>query len=141
MPNIRNKRGKKFVTLMLVIAVCALLLRVAVEKIIKVSISQNEAAASSTIKLIATALENYAKDKQGVFPTDLSVLTKTTPPYLDKNYLSHSSIKGYYYSCPRLEPTGYSCLATPKRCNLTGKAVYTITTGALFVSEECSKKE
>jgi type II secretory pathway pseudopilin PulG len=133
--------ARSFVTLMIVIAIFSLILRIAIEKIIKINISQNESDASSTLKLISTALENYAKDNQGIFPSNLSILIQTNPPYLDKDYIASSSVKGYNYICSRLESSGYSCSASPVKCKLTGEMLYTITTGNLLVSEECSKKE
>lgn len=137
----KDTRARSFVTIMVIIAVSSLLLRIAIEQIIKINISQNESNASSALKLISTALENYAEDHLGVYPSELSALTQTSPPYLDKDYIASSTTKGYNYSCPRLEPSGYSCSAIPIKCNLTGRAVYTITTGGIFISEECSKKE
>lgn len=136
-----NKKARSFVTIMIIIAVSSLLLRFGIERIITINIAQNESNASGSLKLISTALENYARDNHGVFPSDLSVLTKTTPAYLDKDYIASSTIKGYNYSCLRLNSSGYNCSANPVKCNLTGKVVYTITTGSLLVSEECSKKE
>lgn len=137
----KNKRGKSFVTIIIVIAVFVLVLRIAIERIIKVTIAQNESYASTTLKLISAALENYAKDHLGVFPTNLEVLTKDNPQYLNKEYISESPIRGYEYSCLRLESSGYSCSAYPVTCNLTGKMVYSVTTGGLVVAEECSKRE
>lgn len=137
----RDKQARSFVMIMIVIAVSALLLRTGIEQLIKISITQNESNAAATLKLISAALENYAEDNQGIYPTNLSVLTKTSPPYLDKDYIIKSPLKGYSFSCPRLEPSGYSCSASPNRCNLTGRMVYTITTGSLFISEDCEKKE
>jgi hypothetical protein len=126
---------------MIVIAVCALLLRIAIEKIIKINIIQNETNAAVTLKFISAALENYAKDNKGVFPTDFSSLIKTTPPYLDKDYITQSPLKGYNFSCLRLEPSGYSCSAVPIECGLSGTVIDTVSTGGLLVSEKCSKKE
>lgn len=137
----KDNRARSFVTIMLVIAVFALVLRVSIERIIKINIVQNESYASATLKLISTALENYAKEHLGVFPASLSVLSKDNPPYLDKDYISESAIKGYTYSCVRLEASGYSCSANPLKCNLTGKMIYNVATGGLLTSEECSKKE
>lgn len=137
----KDTRARSFVTIMIVIAVSALLLRVSIEQIIKINITQNESNALATLKLISTALENYAKDNHGVFPLSLSVLIQTTPPYLDRDYIGESPIKGYNYTCPKLEPSGYSCGARPVKCNITGKTIYTINTGHSFASEECSKKE
>jgi len=126
---------------MIVIALFALALRFGIERIIKITIGQNDAFAQATLKLISIALENYAKDHNGVFPDDLSVLIKNNPAYLDKDYITKSPIKGYEYNCSRLEASGYSCLATPTRCGLTGNMLYTVTTAGLVVSEVCSKGE
>ena len=136
-----DARGISFITLMIIIAVVSLILRIAVEQIIKVTVAQNESGASATLKLISTALENYAKDNQGAFPSNFSVLTQNNPSYLDKDYLAESPFKGYNYSCLRLEASGYSCSANPTSCKLTGTMVYTITTGGLLVWEKCESNE
>jgi type II secretory pathway pseudopilin PulG len=108
-----KKSGRSFVTIMIVVALSALFLRIAIEKIIKFSIAQNESTASLTLKLISTALENYAKDNRGVYPPQVSTLTRTSPAYLDKDYIAQSPFKGYHYSCSRLDASGYSCSALP----------------------------
>ncbi|MEI6631859.1 MAG: hypothetical protein WCL25_04525 [bacterium] len=136
-----NNKARSLVTVMIVIAVTALLLRTTVEQIIKISISQNESSALTTLKMISTALENYAKDNKGIFPANLSVLIKTSPRYLDQNYIAESPVKGYNYSCQRLEPASYSCSAIPASCKLTGRMSYTVVTGGSLLFEECSKKE
>jgi type II secretory pathway pseudopilin PulG len=136
----KNNRAKSFVTIMIVIAIVSLSLRFSIDRIIKISNSQNESNAQGTLKLISAALENYAKDNQNAYPQSLSALTEPKPPYLDKDYILQSPIKGYSYSCSRLEPSGYNCSAIPTRCKLTGKNIFTVTTGGLLVSEECEKK-
>jgi len=136
-----NKRAKSFVTIMMVTAITALVLRVVIKQIIKVTITRNESDASATIKLISASLENYAKDNRGAYPAKLSVLTKIKPPYLDKDYIELSPLRGYNYDCPRLDSSGYSCSASPVNCGLTGKMIYTVITGGSLISEECSKKE
>jgi len=138
---IKGIGAKSFVTIMIVIAVSALLLRITVEKLIKINIAQNESNASLTLKLISAALENYAKDNQGIFPVKISVLTKTSPPYLDKDYLTQSPFKGYNLSCSRLEASGYSCSAIPVKCRLSGNLIHSVSTGGLLISEECSRKD
>ena len=134
-------KARSFVTIMVVIAVASLFLRFGSEQLIKINIVQNESIAEASLKLISTALENYAKENQGIYPANFSLLTKKNPAYLDKDYIIESPIKGYNYSCPRLEPSGYSCSAQPTRCGFTGKLNFTITTGGSLGSEECSKKE
>jgi type II secretory pathway pseudopilin PulG len=136
-----DKKARSFVMIMMVIAVCALVLRVLIERLIKINITQNESNAAVTLKLISAALENYAKDNLGAYPTNFSLLAQTKPPYLDKDYLVKSPLKGYNYSCLRFEPSGYSCSASPTRCKLTGNTVYTITTGGSLISEVCERKE
>lgn len=136
-----NIRGLSFVTLMIIIAISALMFSLIIEEIVHRNVSQNEFDAQSTLRLISTALENNAKDNRGIFADNLSALTKTTPVYLDKDYIVLSPIKGYIYTCPNLNASGYTCQASPVKCGATGKMFYTITTGGVFVSRECNKKE
>lgn len=133
--------GKSFITIMIVTAICVLILRIVIKQIIKGNISQNESNAYATLKLVSAALENYAKDNKGLYPSSISVLTKAQPPYLDKEYIPPSPLKGYVFNCPRIEASGYNCYASPIKCNLTGQTTYTIITGGSLISEECSKKE
>lgn len=133
--------GKSFITIMIVTAICALILRIVIKQIIRGNISQNESNAYATLKLVSAALENYAKDNKELYPSSVSVLTKTQPPYLDKEYIPPSSLKGYVFNCSRIEESGYNCYASPIKCNLTGQTTYTIITGGSLISEECSKKE
>lgn len=136
-----NKNARSFVGIMLVIAVLSLFLRIAIEKIIKFNIVQNESNVESTLKLISAAFENYAKDHLGQYPANFYVLTSGKPSYLDRDYLSDSPIKGYDYNCQRLETLGYSCQAVPIKCGLSGKKSYYVTTGSVITYEDCSKKE
>jgi hypothetical protein len=136
-----GKKAKSFVTIMIVIAVCALLLRIVIEQLIKINIAQNESHISVALKQVSAALENYAANNKGVYPSSLSVLRETKPAYLDKDYFTKSPFRGYNFSCPRLEPGGYSCYASPIRCKLTGNTIYTISTGSLLVSQGCEGKE
>ncbi|PIP21168.1 MAG: hypothetical protein COX40_00890 [Candidatus Omnitrophica bacterium CG23_combo_of_CG06-09_8_20_14_all_40_11] len=136
-----KNKGRSFVTIMIITVITALFLRVTVNELIKGNIAQNEANALSALKLISAALENYAKDNQGIFPANLSILTQTNPVYLNKDYIEESPIKGYSYSCSRLDSSGYNCSAIPVKCKTTGKIVYNISTGGLFVSENCKEEE
>ncbi|MFH1198895.1 MAG: hypothetical protein V1650_01875 [Candidatus Omnitrophota bacterium] len=140
-----NSSGKSFITIMVVIAFSALALRFTIDKLIKLSINQNESSAWETLKLISAAFENYAKDNNSAYPVNISALINSQPPYLDKDYIKQSPlmgyIKGYNYNCSRIEAAGYSCSAVPVKCGLTGKNIYNIITGGLLISEECDKKE
>jgi len=137
----RRDSGRSFVLIMIVIAVVSFLLRIAIEKLMIFNIAQNETNAQSNLKFISAALENYAKAHKGDFPNDFSLLTKTTPPLLDNNYLALSPIKGYNYGCSRLDASGYACEALPDKCKLTANMIYSVTTGGLVVSEPCSRQD
>lgn len=121
--------------IMMVIAVSTFAVRVLIQRLVRINIAQNESYALVTIKLISAALENYARDNQGVYPDNFSLLLQTKPPYLDKNYLTKYPLKGYNYTCARLEPSGYSCSANPSKYKLSGDASYTITTGGSLISQ------
>jgi type II secretory pathway pseudopilin PulG len=135
----QGKSAKSFVVIMIVIALAALALRTAAVKVIAVTTAQNEAFAQISIKSIAAALDNFARDKQGAYPENLSALVNSKPAYLDKDYIRESPLKGYIFRCSRLDSSGYNCYASPLRCGLTGRVNFTVTTGGLFVSEECNK--
>lgn len=137
----RTKKGQSIVAITVIVALLAFTLRFAIEQILKITIQQNESYASKTLKLISTALENYAQNNQQAYPASLAVLTQTNPAYLDKDYIANSPLKGYNYSCLRLEPSGYSCEAAPVKCQVTGKMIYTVTTGGTSLFEDCAKKE
>ncbi len=135
-----NNVARSFVMIMIVLALLALGLRIGVHKIIAYNIDENQLLAQLNLKLLSTALENYAKDNKGVYPVSAAVLTKGEPVYLERDYLAVASIHGYEYDCRRLDAAGYSCAATPVNCKLTGRKVYAVSTGGLIISEECDKK-
>lgn len=135
-----KERAKSFVSIMIAIALAALILRLVLDRFLSYSIAQNESSAGQTLKLISAAMENYARDK-GAYPQNLAALTQSKPAYLDRDYVTLSPLKGYIYSCPKLDPSGYICNAQPYKCKLTGNSIYSISTGSLFVAEGCDKKE
>jgi hypothetical protein len=135
-----NRKAKSFVTIMIVIALSALLLRLAIHKLIIFNIEQNQLIAQGNLKLLSTALENFAKDNKGAYPAQISQLTKANPVYLENNYIMDSPLKGYEYDCQRLDPSGYNCQAAPANCRLSGKNIYTVSTGGLIITESCDKK-
>lgn len=134
-------KARSFVVIMIVVALVTLLLRFIVLQIVRINIEQNESNAQTALKLLSTALENYAKDHQGVFPDRISALTQNQSPYLSKDYLSLSPIGGYSFVCSKLNAAGYNCAARPVNCDLTGRNIYIATTGSVFISEKCGGKK
>ena len=108
-----NKKGKSFVTIIVAFALLVLILRLVTEKALILISARNEATAQANLKALAAALDSYANDNQGVYPNSISVLTRSNPLYLDKDYIAESPMKGYTYSCIRLEASGYNCYAFP----------------------------
>jgi len=135
-----DRKARSFVTIMIVVALSALLLRLAIQKIIIYNIEHNQLLAQVNLKLLSTALENYAKNNKSTYPTSIDQLTGSSPVYLERNYLAASSVRGYEYDCQRLDATGYNCSATPVDCKLTGKMIYSVSTGGLILAESCDKK-
>lgn len=127
-------------TIMVVVALSALLLRLGLHRIIAYEIEQNQLLAQVNLKLFSTALENYAKDNKNVYPLSIDLLTKHDPVYLERDYLAVTSLRGYEYDCQRLDATGYNCTASPVNCKLTGKMIYAVSTGGLIMAESCDKK-
>ncbi len=126
---------------MVIIALSALLLRIAIEKVLVITCAQNEAAAQASLKAMATALDNYARDHKGIYPRSTAALVKSEPIYLDRDYIAESPMKGYIYNCARLDESGYSCYAFPQRCGFSGNLSFTVTTGNLLISENCREKD
>ena len=135
-----NQKGRSFVTIMIVVALLTLLLRLTIQKIIVYNTDHNQLLAQVNLKLLSTALENYAKNNKNVYPNNIDLLTKSNPVYLERNYLTSPSVRGYEYDCQRLDATGYNCTASPINCKLTGKMMYSVSTGGLIISQECEKK-
>jgi hypothetical protein len=82
-----SRKGMTFVTLMLMMAVAALFLRFAIEQLIWWNLAQDEANAKETLRMISTAVENYAKDHMGAYPVNLSALYESKPVYIEKAYV------------------------------------------------------
>ncbi|MCX5699895.1 MAG: hypothetical protein NTX01_09435 [Candidatus Omnitrophica bacterium] len=136
-----NRRAKSFVTIMVVVAISALLLRLGLHRIIIYRIQQNQLLAQVNLKLFSTAMENYAKDNKNTYPANVDLLTKANPVYLEKDYLAAPAVGGYEYDCQRLDAAGYSCTASPVNCQFSGKMVYAVSTGGLIMAENCDKSK
>jgi len=121
------------------LSIIALLAAIAIPRILKTNMADNESAARATLKTISTALETYAARSGQGYPTDILALIIADPAYLNKNYIADSPVQGYDYVCESLEVNGYSCSAEPQYCGRTGSKIYTITTGGVFTETECTQ--
>ena len=137
----RNNAGRGFVAIMIIVALSAVALRFGVLKVIRFTIEQNEANALEKLQFLTTALENFANDHALAYPSDLALLAENDPPYISKEYVSLSPARGYTFNCMRLEPSGYTFSAAPAQCGISGRRIFTVTTGQAVSIEECGVKD
>jgi len=130
-------KGFTLVEIMIVVAIVALLASLAIPGLLRARISGNETYAQASLKTISNACETYAAANNGQYPIAIADLIAATPPYLNEDY-TDATRKGYDFACSVMAITGYSCTATPSACNQTGTKTFTISTGGIFNSMNCS---
>ncbi len=129
--------GFTLVEIMIVVAIVALLAAISVPGLLRARVTANESHAQATLRAITDGNETYAAANNGSYADSIAALTGTTPPYLSEDYTATVRY-GYNFACDAMSFTGYSCTAVPATCNLTGNRNFTITTGAVFTSSDCS---
>lgn len=125
----KNQNGFTLIELMVVVAIIALLATIAIPNLMKARMQANEASAQSTLKAIASSLENYyALNNQ--YPDDTTSLVGATPPYLNVDYFVPTGRNGYSYIAG-LGSFSYEITAVPINSSL-GTHSYTISTGSVL---------
>ncbi len=127
------RKALTLVGIMVFIAIISLISAVSISKFLRDKINNNESVAREILKTIATALDKYAADHNGVYAnSEFQLFPKSMGgeaalPYLNKSYCTKTE-SGYTYSCD-LEVTGYTLTARPQNCVTVGSKSFTMTTG------------
>ena len=124
------------VEMMVVVAIVAILATLAIPNLLRSRMIANESAAQTVLKTISNGCEIYFSRIQS-YPTSISDLTDAQPPFISDDYTA-SARSGYSFTCDTLEYDNYSCSCSPTICGLTGSKTYTITTGGILTSGDCS---
>ncbi|MDD4894792.1 MAG: hypothetical protein PHW54_05715, partial [Candidatus Omnitrophica bacterium] len=117
------------------IMIIGILAAIAIPNLVRAKLVANESAAQVTAKTISTALELYAVDNNGNYPSEEGALAKAKSPYLSTSY-NNKIIQGYSYSL-KLKPNGYKVIAKPSECRATGNKIFQIETGGVISEERC----
>jgi len=134
---LKKTNGFTMIEIMAVVGIISLLATISLPGLLRAKATSNESFAQATLKTISSACESYAGMNFGQYPTAMADLTLAVPPYLNQDYTA-TTLGGYDFTCGTLLLTGYSCTATPAACNQTGTKTFTITTGAVLTSVDCS---
>ncbi|HEC70153.1 MAG TPA: prepilin-type N-terminal cleavage/methylation domain-containing protein [Candidatus Omnitrophica bacterium] len=129
------KKGFTLVEIMIVVAIIALLAAIAIPNLLRARLNANDSAAKADLQALVTALESYAA-ANGQYPANESDLTGATPPYLNESFCGGSK-HGYDFSCT-LAAASYTVEASATSCNTSGSKSYTVTTGNVWTTANCS---
>jgi len=119
------RRALTLIEIMIVIAIMVILTAIALPLQLRARINASQQSARNVLKIMSSACETYANTHNGSFPTAVTDLTTTIPPYLNSNYCvgTHNF---YTFDCTQMTASGYTIVANP---TIAGAGVHSITTG------------
>ena len=134
-----TRSGFTLVEIMIVVAIIALLAAVGIPSLLNARRTANDAAASANIKSIATEMETYAAGTgAGAYPVKAELTANSISDRLcADDAATVTAVGGFDYGCT-LAAGGYTVTASATTCTSTGTKDYTIATGAVLTSADCS---
>ena len=123
------------VVFMMGIFFMAMISAIAIPNLLQARLNANQSAAEATVRTISTAAETY-HGVDGKYPLSEANLTEASPAYLTQSY-NHKEIFGYIIS-EEFQESGYKIVAAPKACGTSGRKLFTMETGRVFNSQDCS---
>lgn len=132
------KKAFTLVEMMIVVAIIAILAIIAIPNIIRLKLNANETNALAALKTLSSAFESYAVANDGEYPTDISLLVSSNPPYLNEDYTDGVARRGYIFEAVSLQRVGYCFNAIPVSKGITGNKVYSIRTGSMNGCDDSS---
>ena len=129
MLNLRSKKGFTLVEIMIVVAIIALLAAIAIPNLLRARHNANEAAAISTTKTLATAMESFrAAQTPPTYPTAFTQLSTANPPYVDTTLTAATAAstarQGYFYTYAFVNANQYTVTTSPATLSVTGTRVF-----------------
>jgi len=116
-----RRKGFTLVEIMIVVAIIVLLAAIAIPNLLRARLNANEATAIAAMRTLSTAMESYrAAQSPPSYPSNLSYLNDSDPPYIDSQ-LASGNKSGYTFVLSA--GTGgntYTVVATPQTENVTG---------------------
>lgn len=125
------KKAFTLVEMMIVVAIIAILAMIAIPNIIRLKLNANETNALAVLKTLSSAFESYTVANDGEYPTDISLLINSNPPYLNEDYTNGQPRRGYVFTAVSMQRLGYCFTATPLSKGITGNKIYSIRTGSI----------
>jgi len=131
------RKGFTLVEIMIVVAIIALLAAIAIPNLLRARLNANDAAAKASLQALVTAIESYAASA-GEYPTDQDNLTNANPKYLNEGIVGTTKHGYDFADDTSWSTTGYSVSANATNCNVSGSKDYTVTTGNVWTTSDCS---
>lgn len=111
--------------IMIVVAVIALLAAFAIPNLLRARHNANETAAIGAMRTLSSALEMYrAAQNPPAYPLNLSLLSRSSPPYVSPTLTGGVPRQGYVFTYTRITADQYLLNASPQAVGTTGSRYF-----------------